>query len=379
MKRHKVLFTVGINTWGGTATGLRGLLRYIDCSRHEPHLAVAPRHSRELGFFRAARVPVHRLDAADPVKGLTDLIRRERISLVQTSGGMIPAARAARAAGIPNLWFVGGPLNETCETQEATGIEGHRFTRTLSHLIDLLSDAIVVPSRFLASTAFREIRPSKLHVIPLGIDPDRLRTAERAPGPHPKRPVIAMVANFYPLKRHSDFLQAARRIHRQLPQARFLIAGRCSTTPPPVLRTSARCRAAVLREIAALGLERHVTMTTFPPDRPGPFFSKIDVLISPSIEAFGQAVGEAMAMGRPVVAVSPGGTGEVIQDGKSGLLVPFGQPRALAAAALKVLRDKALAARLGQGGRRRILQEFTAARQAGRFQRLYDHLLADRP
>ena len=75
-------------------------------------------------------------------------------------------------------------------------------------------------------------------------------------------------------------------------------------------------------------------------------------------ESFGMALVEAMACATPVVGSEVGGIPHVVTDGDTGLLVPPGDPAALAAACRKVLEDAALAVRLGAAGRRRAEERY---------------------
>ncbi|HWH08061.1 MAG TPA: glycosyltransferase family 4 protein, partial [Candidatus Thermoplasmatota archaeon] len=85
-----------------------------------------------------------------------------------------------------------------------------------------------------------------------------------------------------------------------------------------------------------------------------------DVLVLPSEwEAFGIVLAEAMACGTPVVATRVGGAPDVVGAEEGGLLVPYGDADALADALRRVLKDDALARRLGEAGRARALREFT--------------------
>lgn len=85
------------------------------------------------------------------------------------------------------------------------------------------------------------------------------------------------------------------------------------------------------------------TVTTLPSTRPA--------------EAFGLVLAEANACGRPVVGTRMGGIPDFVRHGENGLLVEPGDAAGLAEALLTVLRDPALAARLGAEGRRRVLAE----------------------
>src|SRR5207248_3062264 len=94
------------------------------------------------------------------------------------------------------------------------------------------------------------------------------------------------------------------------------------------------------------------------PDVP-PVMETADLFVLPSHkEGLPNAVLEAMAMGLPVVATNAGGTGEVVLDGETGLLVPPADPPALGAALCRLLEDAALRARLVEGAQRRLEAQF---------------------
>jgi len=72
-----------------------------------------------------------------------------------------------------------------------------------------------------------------------------------------------------------------------------------------------------------------------------------------------RAILEAMAMERPVVVTTVGGNPEAVRDGVDGLLVPPGDPEALASAVCRVLEDSTLAQALGKRGRQRVVECFS--------------------
>jgi glycosyltransferase involved in cell wall biosynthesis len=109
-------------------------------------------------------------------------------------------------------------------------------------------------------------------------------------------------------------------------------------------------------------------------------FHACDVFVLPSThpsEAFGLVQLEAMACRKPVVNTSlPTGVPVVSRHGETGLTVEAGNPRALAEAIGRLLRDDGLRRTLGENGRRRVEQEFTVRAMADRTYQLYERVLA---
>jgi glycogen synthase len=108
-------------------------------------------------------------------------------------------------------------------------------------------------------------------------------------------------------------------------------------------------------------------------------YSHCAVFACPSVyEPFGIINLEAMACERPVVASAVGGIPEVVVPGKTGFLVPPADPRALADALNCVLRDRALARRMGLAGRRRAEDRFSWTAIADKTRRMYEELLKEK-
>ncbi len=103
------------------------------------------------------------------------------------------------------------------------------------------------------------------------------------------------------------------------------------------------------------------------------------MLVLPSeYEAFGLVLLESMAQGRPVVSTSVGGIPEVVEDGKSGLLVPPRDAPALARAIRTLLEDPALAGRMGEFGRTVTVPKFTWEGVVSQLSRIYADVLNPR-
>jgi glycosyltransferase involved in cell wall biosynthesis len=106
--------------------------------------------------------------------------------------------------------------------------------------------------------------------------------------------------------------------------------------------------------------------------------SAADLVLHPSVqEIFPNAVGEAMSCARPVVAADAGGTGELMgRDGSTGILVPPGNPEAMAEAVSALVQDPARRDSLGFAARRRIQLEFPLERMITGYEDALRRILA---
>lgn len=132
-----------------------------------------------------------------------------------------------------------------------------------------------------------------------------------------------------------------------------------------------------LRGLAA-GLATRTVFTGFiSPDRVAAALNAADLVVHPSYnEIFPNAVGEAMAAGRAVVATDAGGTPELVgRDGTAGVLVPPGDPAAMADAMAALLRDRERRAALGAAARERIVREFPLERMVDGYETAFAELI----
>jgi glycosyltransferase involved in cell wall biosynthesis len=107
------------------------------------------------------------------------------------------------------------------------------------------------------------------------------------------------------------------------------------------------------------------------------YLGSLDVVALPSrFEGFPLAVLEALLARSAVVAADVGSVAEAVRDGETGLLVPPEDPAALAGAINRMLADVELRQRLGEQGRRLVLERFTAEHMTRAFESLYDELLS---
>jgi glycosyltransferase involved in cell wall biosynthesis len=191
-------------------------------------------------------------------------------------------------------------------------------------------------------------------------------TAVRASlGIPPDVPVVGTVAVMRVQKRLDLWLEAARRIAEERPETQFLLVG----DGPLRADTEAAATRLGLTRVHFPGLQEEVA----------PWLAALDLfLISSEFEGLPLAVLEAMAAGVPVVATAVGGIPEVVDPGRSGVLVPFGDPAALAAAVAGLLGDPERRRTLAAAGRRRVEEAFGVERMARELEALYREVL-ERP
>ncbi len=176
-------------------------------------------------------------------------------------------------------------------------------------------------------------------------------------------PIIIWVGRLERIKGQRDLVHAFGTVLRHYPCARLLIVGSGDD-------------AAFLEKLSArLGIAQQVLLTGVRNDVPA-LLRLADIFVCPShAESLCMAVQEAMAAGKPIVSTAVWGPCDYISDGENGLLVPIGQPRALADAILRVAADPALAKRLGEAARLYARQHFTMERFAARLGEIYMKVL----
>jgi glycosyltransferase involved in cell wall biosynthesis len=176
------------------------------------------------------------------------------------------------------------------------------------------------------------------------------------------------VARLFRGKGHFELLRALALVKRKYPNVRLAVVGSDYPAGSGVTGT--------LKEHAReLGILENVVFAGQRSDIAS-LLAACDVFSLPSFEEpFGLVFAEAMAMKRPVVALTSGGTPEVVEHGKCGLLSPPGDIDALAANLQRLLDDPALRTRFGEFGRGRVEEHFTPQRMASDFAGLYARLV----
>ena len=238
--------------------------------------------------------------------------------------------------------------------------ERARF-RIASALAHVRARALICNSEDLASEArARGLHVRPVDVIPNGVDTDRFAVAPFDRGP----PTIVAVANLFPYKRLGRLLHATRVVLQELPDARMTFVG------------DGVERGRLVHLADEIGVTHAVTFAGEVTD-PRSFVAAADVVaLTSEHEGFPNALLEAMAMGRPVVATRVGGIPELVREGKDGFLTSA-DPVEIAERLVQIVRDPSLRDRMGVCARARA-ETFTWDRVVKSTEAVYARVLRGR-
>jgi glycosyltransferase involved in cell wall biosynthesis len=343
-------------------------------------VASLARHARGRGFevevlcaVRAGRVAAE-IEAADVrvrILGATgyrprDILRAAR-ALREIGPDIVHShGHFAGVLGRAAAWWAGVPIAVHHMHTIDTTLHGRH--RRLERLLAGVTWRVLCCSRAVAAHAGDDlgVPESLLLIVPNGIDPAPASSADTALAEigRPAPPIVGCLGSLTPHKGQAVLLRSLEHLppDRPLPTIVFIGDG-------PERSALESLAAALRRRARVLFLgERHDARSLLP---------AFDLLVVPSVarEGFGLAAIEAMDAGIPVVASRVGGLPEVVEDGRTGILVPPGDPAALADAVTRLLDRPETRRSLGAEGHRRVERRFRAAAMARRVEDLYEEAI----
>lgn len=331
---------------GGVERGTVDLARHLQKSGHRATVVSAG--GPMVGDLTACgakhfALPVHRKSPWSVwrcSRALAAILESEKIDVVHARS-RVPALVAWLACRRAQV-----PLVTTCH--------GYYRRHPLSYVMGW-GKIVIVASRIIGKRMRDDfgVPQRKLRLIHRGVNLDEFTWA---PPRMPDRsaPVVGVIGRLTPIKGHPLFLKAMARVARVYPGLKIRIVGDASK---PQYKEEL---AALVR---SLGLSSNVEFLGTRYDIPA-LLSGMNVLCVPSVgeEAFGRTVIEAGACGVPVVATRMGGLIDILEDGHNGFLVSPDDPRELADAVLKLLKEPSLCRKVSEALRRKVESEFSLDR-----------------
>jgi glycosyltransferase involved in cell wall biosynthesis len=305
---------------------------------------------------------------------LAQWIRESKPDVIHTwmyHANLVGALAACLAGDVPVVWGIhNGALDPRVDRRRTISVN-----RLCAHLSRKVPARIVCCSE--ASLRIHKklgYAAEKLEVIPNGFDLEKVK-----PDPTARASVreelgipadallIGIAARFHPLKDHFNFVRAAARLHKQMPEVHFLLCGLDITWK----------NAQLVEWIDGAGLRNRCHLLGVRQDI-SRLFASMDIATTASLsEAFPVVIGEAMACGTPCVVTDVGDSALIV--GEAGSVVAPGDPHALAEAWRKLIEaGPSVRHRLGMAARHRVQQHFALPAIVERYQAIYARLATER-
>ena len=246
---------------------------------------------------------------------------------------------ALRRGKVPKLWW-----------QESFENDAERL-----HTLD--ADAIASPSDAIAKQLVQDWKlPSEnINIVPNAFEPsaDLLKLVPTA-----SEQSVLFLGRLEVRKGVMDLAKSIPRVLKVLPNANFTIVGRDLPFPGTNLSVGT-----MMRRHYRSAKARVTHLDAVENSRVPALLGASAIAVFPSVwEAFGYVLLEAMAAGRAVIGSSSGGMAEIIEDGRTGLLVPPHEPKALADAIIRLLKDPTLRHKMGLAAREHVIAQYNPNR-----------------
>ena len=380
--KSSILFVIVNLTFGGGERVFSQVIRGLNKEKFDVFVACQPG-----GIFeeklREVGIKIEPLDMTSrynlgTISQLKKIIETKNIQIVHSQDGR--ADFFARIAGkIANV-----PIIISSVAMLVEGYDVNIFRKVLYILMDRWSercvDKFIVLSEVLRHTLIERhgIEPEKIVKIYNGIEIDEYKPnnergiriedsgLRKEFGFRNDVPVIGTIGRLVWQKGFEYLIKAIPKIVKDLPEAKFLIVGEGP------LREK-------LEELGKrLKVKDNIIFTGFRSDIKE-ILASIDVLVMPSLlEGLPMVLLEGMAMAKPIVATNIDGISEVLENGKTGLLVPPKDTDTLAEAIIEILNNKTKASHLGQNARKIVEEKFSVEKMVEQIEWVYEGLLNEK-
>lgn len=354
---------------GGAEQLLVNAAPYFDRDRYHYEAAyLLPWKDGLVNELRAAGVPVHCLDGARGpgwVPRLRKLVSEHRIDLVHAHSpyaaigariGLVGTSKPRMVYTEHNVW----------DYHKRPTYWGNLLTINQNDYVFAVSEYVHAAIRM--PPALRSLQMPPIETLYHGLDPSAVLNWASPEGVRdelgipPGVPIVGTVANFRPQKRYDLLLHAAILVRQAVPDVRFVLVGQGPLEPQ-------------IRQLAReLGLEGSVVFAGYRDDAPRVAKSFDVFVLASGYEGLSIALLEAMALARPSVVTRVGGVSEVVVHERNALVANPDDSHDLAACITTLLRDRALAGRIGAEAQRRA-GDFQIPKAVRRQEQVYAQLL----
>ncbi len=378
-KKISIIFLLDKLAFGGTPLQVMELALHLDAERFRRHFVVlaqaAPELRQRLSDHGIACELIGRdnwvqLSAWREARKLHEVFQRLKPDLIHA---FLPTSNVLGA--LVGKW-AHVPVRISSH-RDLGGFDGAGVTRMNNwvdrHLVQCVTaNSEAVRQAVLART---KLQRERVRVLYNGVDMEKLQRANRGLakrqelGFGAEELLVAVVANIRPAKGHREALSAFLQMAKRFPNSRLLLCGYVADT-------------ALFHElqhtVAAAHAERQVCFMDSRKDIPE-IMHAIDILLAPSFsEGFSNAILEAMAAGKPVLASAVGGNREQIVNAETGYLTPPGESAALAHALLTLAASPERRRQMGEAAAARAQEKFSVQAMTAAHARLYEELFSCR-
>lgn len=306
------------------------------------------------------------------VKKLSHMIKEENIDIVHSHQPRVDflGAIVSKITRTPIIITRHLPISDSYIGQ--VKIKIYQFVDSLITM--KLADKICAVSKEIAIDLIdkENVSKDKVVVVYNGIDRDKFKekllegVIRREFNLTKEIPLVGIIARLNPQKGHQYFLEAALEVLKEIPETKFLIVG------------DGPLREEHKRLAVKLGVESKIIFTGYRTDV-AQIISELDIIVLSSLaEGLPVVILEAMAMGKPVVSFKVGGIPEVIEDGRTGILVESKDTIALAKGIVRILKNKEEANKMGRLGKETIEKNFSLEAMIKKYEEIYYSLYKGR-
>lgn len=370
MKKYTILHTEASKGWGGQEiriiTEAEGLIK----RGHRIIIAAPPdakiiKHAKTKNI-EAVPLSMEKFSVLGPIKKLMDIINKYKIDIVNTHSSRdswlasIAARLSFRKPVIIRTRHLSTPISNNLLSRIVYNHLPHKIITTG----ESIKDSMIERNNF---------NPDKIVSIPTGINLEIFKT--RKSGTNIKRafniparsPLIGMVSVLRSWKGHIYLLETVPNVIKKNPNTRFLIVG------------DGPYRDVIEEKIKKMGIERYVIMAGHREDIPE-ILSAIDFLVFPSYanEGVPQAILQAFAAGKTVIASNAGSVSEVVLNNKTGILIPPRNSAVLGKRIIELLNAKGKRKKMALAGRKLVESGYSLEAMLNKIEKLYNELMTMR-